>query len=159
MQGQAGKRAKAGEGGKMNIKEFADKHRLKVKRDECNDPIIPGRFGHIYEHDEKGQLGVYFEFSTARRWNFARQALVDRKLILRQDAQTEGTMLFDSSNLSQVSAICRFARLKTRRMLSEAQKRALEKARQSSPLNACVRSRAPEVRPAITDADKQDSES
>jgi hypothetical protein len=27
---------------------FAQRHRLKVTRDECNDQIIPGRRGHLY---------------------------------------------------------------------------------------------------------------
>jgi hypothetical protein len=27
---------------------FAEQHRLKVTRDECNDQIIPGRRGHLY---------------------------------------------------------------------------------------------------------------
>lgn len=35
----------------MNIQEFAERFRLKVTRDECGDPIIAGRHGHLYEDD------------------------------------------------------------------------------------------------------------
>ena len=30
------------------IETFAEQHRLKVTRDECNDQIIQGRRGHLY---------------------------------------------------------------------------------------------------------------
>ncbi len=29
-------------------KQFAETHRLHVRRDECNDQIIPGKRGHLY---------------------------------------------------------------------------------------------------------------
>lgn len=32
----------------MTIRTFAEKHRLKVSRDECGDEIIQGRRGHLY---------------------------------------------------------------------------------------------------------------
>lgn len=32
----------------MTIETLAEKYRLKITRDECNDKIIPGRRGHLY---------------------------------------------------------------------------------------------------------------
>jgi hypothetical protein len=34
------------------IEQFAEQHRLRVSRDECNDQIIEGRRGHIYFDDD-----------------------------------------------------------------------------------------------------------
>lgn len=38
----------------MTIDHLAEKHRLKVTRDECNDKIIQGKRGHLYV--DNGQL-------------------------------------------------------------------------------------------------------
>lgn len=32
----------------VNIQQFAEQHGLRVTRDECGDPIIEGRRGHLY---------------------------------------------------------------------------------------------------------------
>ena len=32
----------------MTLKQFVDKYRLTIRRDECGDPIIAGRRGHLY---------------------------------------------------------------------------------------------------------------
>lgn len=36
----------------QSIQAFAEKHRLKITRDECGDPIIEGSRGHLYFDDE-----------------------------------------------------------------------------------------------------------
>ena len=35
----------------MNISDFAKRHRLRVTGDECNDPIIEGKRGHLWFKD------------------------------------------------------------------------------------------------------------
>lgn len=130
----------------MTIREFAETNRFKVKRDECGDLVLRGRRGHIYEHDEKGQLGLHLEFDTARKWNFARGVLVNAGMSVRQDAASEGTLLFDSGNSGHVTLICRFSGIKKRRVMSEAQGAALERARHSSPLAIGLDLRAPGAR-------------
>jgi len=42
------------------IKNFAQHYRLKVKRDDCLDPVIKGRFGHLYPYGG-GLFGLMFE--------------------------------------------------------------------------------------------------
>jgi hypothetical protein len=127
----------------MTIKEFAELYRLKVKRDECGDPIIPGRFGHVYEHSDT-DLGVYLCFGSVRKYNFAAKRLRAHGCIQRQDAETEGTLLFvPTTGMSRL--VLRIAGIKRRRIMSEAQKRSLDKARQASPLILGRRSRAPEA--------------
>lgn len=39
---------------------FAEHHRIPKRRDDCGDPIIRGKFGHVYEHDA-GQFGMVLE--------------------------------------------------------------------------------------------------
>ena len=43
----------------IELKSFADRHRLKISRNECGETIIPGKRGQIYEYNEE-MLGVMF---------------------------------------------------------------------------------------------------
>ena len=43
----------------VTLCNFAEKHRLKVKRDDCGDMIILGKQGHVYEYSAT-ELGVMF---------------------------------------------------------------------------------------------------
>ena len=36
---------------------FAEKYRLRVRRDECGDPIVVGKLGELYQHDD-GLVGL-----------------------------------------------------------------------------------------------------
>ncbi len=40
-----------------SIKHFANRHRLRVRRDECGDPIVVGKLGELYQHDN-GLVGL-----------------------------------------------------------------------------------------------------
>jgi hypothetical protein len=126
----------------MTIQGFAEQYRLKVKRDECGDQIIPGKHGHVYEHSA-ADLGVYLTFKSVRKYNFAAKTLRANGFIHRQDAETEGTFLFVPT-LAACRTVFKVAGIKKRRVLSEAQKRALEKASQASPLIPGRGLRAPE---------------
>jgi hypothetical protein len=42
----------------MKIEQFAEQHRVKVRRDEGNEVIIPGKVGHIGDGYNDGVLGV-----------------------------------------------------------------------------------------------------
>lgn len=93
---------------------FAEKLRLKVKRDEAGDPIIPGKRGHIYEHDAE-TLGVLLEYPTARRWNWARRKLEAAAFTIWQDGDTEGTALFDPNNQVQAKLALQLVGIKRKR--------------------------------------------
>ena len=58
----------------MTLAEFAEARRLRVRRDECGDPLIPG-LGHVYEHGEGVHLGAMFLNLTPRRWTTIRRKL------------------------------------------------------------------------------------
>jgi hypothetical protein len=39
---------------------FCEYYRLRMKRDECGEPVVRGKFGHLYEHDAS-RLGIVLE--------------------------------------------------------------------------------------------------
>src|SRR5580704_2910747 len=98
------------------IEQFATQHRVRIRRDSCSFPIIPGKLtcvgvkpetgirvesrSHIYEHDDK-TLGVCLLFSSARMWNASKRAMLAAGFILRQDGYAEGTATFDPTDPSQ----------------------------------------------------------
>ena len=47
----------------MEIPNFAECHRLRVRRDSCGDSIIAGKLGHLYEHGSD-TFGIVFEDCT-----------------------------------------------------------------------------------------------
>jgi len=103
--------------------------------------IIPGKHGHVYEHSAN-ELGVYLAFRSVRKYNFAAKMLRSYGCLQRQDAEMEGTFLFVPTS-GTIRQVLKVAGIKKRRVLSEAQKRSLEKARQSSPLTGKHQHRAP----------------
>ncbi len=46
------------------LSDFIAQERLKVTRDECNDPIIQGRFGH-FDDNHDGRIGVVLMHDSA----------------------------------------------------------------------------------------------
>ena len=40
----------------MTLTEVAERNRLKIRHDECGDPIVLGRQGHLYVDEDKGEL-------------------------------------------------------------------------------------------------------
>jgi len=110
------------------ISQFAARYRVRIRRDECFDLIIPGRYGQIYEWG-KGRLGVMYMAgdTTARRWLSRRKAMVNAGFQVTQDAETEGCALFDPRNQLQCRLAMRVAGIKPIRRCSAAQLSALAK--------------------------------
>src|SRR5215471_271485 len=79
---------------KAMIENFAQQHRLKIRRDECGDPIIPGKYGHIFEWSDT-RLGVIYmpdgeQSPNIRNWNKRRRKLIAAGCKITQDADGEG---------------------------------------------------------------------
>ena len=117
------------------IQQFAEKYKLKISRDECGDSIIRGKRGHLYV--EGGEICAMFtdaspmnrsrlETLGGRVW----QGDISRGANGRrvQDAWVRGISP-DAFKLA-----IRLVGAKPRRVLSPAQREALEKARVASPL-------------------------
>jgi hypothetical protein len=123
------------------IETFAQQHRLRVTRDECNDRVIQGRRGHLYFDgaalclmvlDGKPAIGSKWKALGGKLW-------MGDKTDGVQDVKITGIPL------ENAKAAIRMCRIKPKRIMSEAQKAAamagLDKARriaQPPPANASV---------------------
>ena len=114
----------------MEICAFAEKHRLRLTRHEDGEPIIPGKRGHLYEHEDS-LLGLMFMPNKSRLWANARRRLEAAGFVIWQDCDEEGSALFDPTNAAQVRLALKVVGAKARRTPSPAQLAALEKARDS----------------------------
>jgi len=113
----------------MDLREFAAKHRLPLGRvqDDGTD-TIPGREGHshIFEYGN-GVLGVMVmpETSTSHRWRAARSAFISAGMEIRQNGDGEGTASFDPDNSNQVRLALKYAKVRSRRKVSDNQRQRL----------------------------------
>lgn len=113
----------------MTIVEFAIRNRLQVKRDPADGTsVIPGRKGqsHLFEHGE-GLLGVLVmpDASTAHWWNAARAAFVRAGMEITHDCDQEGIATFNPKNPEQVRLAFKYADVRRRRKVSQAEKHRL----------------------------------
>ena len=130
----------------MDIQQFAENHRLKVRKDDCSDPIIDGRhiftlnrrnYGHHIFDNGDGRLGIclMFEDDNPKMWGFAKRKGEAAGLLTRQDGRSEGTMLFDPANATQARTAIRLTGARVKRKLSVEQHNTLvmrlSKARQA----------------------------
>ena len=114
----------------MKLEDFAAKYRLKVRREEDGEPVIPGNFGRLYQHDAE-TLGLMFLPGRPRLWPHARRKLETAGLTIWQNGDDEGSALFDPANTVQARLTLKVIRAKPRRTPSVAQLKTLEKARKS----------------------------
>lgn len=111
----------------MQIAEFARKYRLKVRRDECGDPVIQkGRAGSISE-DRDGLLSLTVMFDTRRKWSAVRRKLVKAGFVIQQEGETEGVLTFNPADRKAARLAVSVARVRRTRVLSLSQKRVLRK--------------------------------
>lgn len=126
----------------MNIIDFADKYRLKVRRnpDDDNDLTINGRSGQIYTHSGS-ELGILFMPGhdksghgvgswCPKKWGNIRRKAVAAGMTLRQNGDTEGSLSFDPANREQAKLAIKIAGVKVKRSASPAQLANLAKFRQ-----------------------------
>ena len=99
---------------------FAKKYRLRVRRDECGDPIVVGKLGELYQHDE-GLVGLALmspngddpKLDNTLRARM-RKALREG-LELVQQGDYESSFLFDAENKQHASLAVRLIRCKRKR--------------------------------------------
>ena len=111
----------------MKLDDFASKHRLRARRAEDGEPVIPGKFGNIYEHDDS-TLGLFFMPDRPRLWSHARRKLEDAGFTIWQDGDEEGSALFDPTSPTQARLALKVMGAKRKRSPSPAQLEALRKA-------------------------------
>ena len=110
----------------FNMEDFAVEYNLVTKRDSCGEPlIVPGNprrsedISHIYQHDET-TLGLVLLYDTPTLWANAKKRLTGLGFTVHQDGETEGTLLFNPENQTQVQAAIKTAGLKKHYRRSEA---------------------------------------
>jgi hypothetical protein len=119
----------------MDSASFVEKHRLRVRRDPCGDPIALGKFGHLYEH-APGKFGIVLENpasgpSRAHTLLSRRRKALAAGFELHQAGDSEAIMLFDSENSAHVRLAIRLVAAKKRRQATATQLANLGKARQA----------------------------
>jgi hypothetical protein len=116
-----------GEGQMEALEQFSEVYRLKAVRDECGDPIVPGRRSaehHIFDNGD-GPLGVCLLFGSSAKWTFAKRKGEGAGLIVRQDGYGEGTMLFDPADQQAARMALTLTGARIKRLLTIEQKNAL----------------------------------
>jgi hypothetical protein len=127
----------------VNIDQFAVSYHARTRKDECGERIIMGKvwkvqpkskfrvarelytYGHhIYEHGD-GRFGVMLMFDSARKWNNAKKTLTASGFTIKQNAETEGTALFDPENKAQAKLAMKITGARIRRQLSPEKRDAL----------------------------------
>ena len=114
----------------MTIQEFAAKYRLKTrhitvfKGEQVYD--IPGKHGEIYEGDEEF-LGVLFAPPSKtdkcgrwcpRKWGKVKRAGLAVGMILRQNGDSEGCLLFEPTNQVQSKLAIKISGVRRKRAVS-----------------------------------------
>lgn len=106
----------------MTIKEFAVRHKVRIKFDEEGEAAVLAKHGQIYDFG-RGQFGALFMFDTPRPWNSRRQECEKAGMRIVQDGDTEGTLLFDPENKDQAKTAIRLVGARQRRQLSPEQRK------------------------------------
>jgi len=115
------------------LKQFSDRHRLKLCRDECGDFFVGGKLGQVYEYNPE-RLAILFLGESKRLWNAARKKMAAVGFELMQDCDTEGSSSFDPTDDAQCQVAIQVIRPKRRRVLTPAQRAQLRAATEKAAL-------------------------
>jgi hypothetical protein len=117
------------------ISEYAEKYRLRMKRDRCGDLIVPGKLGHLYEHGS-GRFGMVLEDpadgqSRARGLLSRCRKALAAGFTAHQAGDAESILLFDPESREQSRLAIRLVGARAKRQCSPAQLERLRIARES----------------------------
>ena len=114
----------------MDIKQFAETHRLKGRRDSCDEPIIPGKPRqlkraedrlHIYDNGD-GRFGLCYvqvgSKASVGKYHNVQKKLLAAGFIQGQKGDAEGTFLFNPADTQQAKLAIKVAGCRQRRVLS-----------------------------------------
>jgi hypothetical protein len=120
-------------GSQRMLAKYGEQYRVRVKRDECGDSIVRGRFGHLYEHDTN-QLGIVLDTTpdnlrSDRTLRARRRRAIAAGFVVHQQGDCEAILLFDHLDTKQARLAIRLIQAKKIR-------------RVAGPTDAQLRSRA-----------------
>lgn len=105
-----------------DIEKFAERFRVKTRRDDCGHIVILGKQHRgaaaqsgIFDGFADGQIGVALLFGTKKKWGNARRKLQAAGFTVRQDGDTEGTLTFDATNGKQARLAIKLAGVRTKK--------------------------------------------
>lgn len=120
------------------LEQFACEHKLRLRKDECGDMMIPAKLGHIYEHGA-GLFGVVL-FESAEVSNkillARRRQLLKAGLKLHQAGDAESILLFDPASTAQAQVVIHAAGAQKKRRQTTGQLLNLRKGPEKMPLQA-----------------------
>ena len=114
----------------MELIAFAKQNRLTVRKDDCGDPVIRGKFGELYEYSDS-LLGVMLITPVSkppkpRHWYRYREAGQVAAMVLQQNGDAEGALSFDPKNAEQVKIALKLAGVKPKRRVSPEERARLQ---------------------------------
>ena len=116
------------------LQKFAERFRLKERRDECHDFFVGGKSGQLYEYNPE-RLAVLFMGDTKRQWNDAKKKLAAAGFELMQDCDEEGSASFDPEDADQCQVAIQVIQAKKRRVLTPTGLAQLQTAREMAARN------------------------
>lgn len=104
------------------LRSFAERHRLRVRRDVCGDLVILGRFGQLYEHGS-GVFGLLLQVlpdhpRLDKTLRIRRRKAIDAGFVHHQWGDSEAIVLFDPNTDVQARLAIKLAGIKRRRISS-----------------------------------------
>ncbi len=110
-----------------DLRELAQRHRLRYRRAEGGKVIIPGKRGHIGEWgDGKLYWVLWYSANTSPKAHPKDRALQDPRLTVHIEGDQELVAYFDAGDLWGIATeFCAARRLPGPRVLSEPQRRKL----------------------------------
>ena len=104
------------------LAKYGEQYRVRVKRDECGDLVVRGRFGHLYEHDAN-RLGIVLDapadnLRSDRKLRARKSRAIAAGFVVHQEGDCEAILLFDPSDLDQAHLAVRLVQVKRIRKTS-----------------------------------------
>lgn len=105
----------------MKIHDFVERYRLRVKRAEDGELIVPAKLGHLYSHDpDRGIFGLVLEapdddFSLDNTLRARKRKAEKEGLQVHQEGDFEAILLFDANDSKKARLAIRLVRARRKR--------------------------------------------
>lgn len=116
----------------MTLEQFASKHNLKLKQfpEDGGASVIDGRQGQIYDGDDERLAVSYMPAAYhAKTWGNFRRAAIAAGMVVQQNGDAEGSLLFDPKSGSQAKMAIKIAAARTKRKISAEHLKKLQEAK------------------------------